>query len=148
MPVRETADRVAALLERTLAGRNVRIRVTGDGDARVFGAEHAIETVCLNLLINAADAMPAGGEVEVTVEALPEAVHLTVTDGGSGVPAELKERIFEPFFTTKGAKGTGLGLSLCRSIVERHGGRLWVEDVTPRGSRFVIVWPRSKECRP
>jgi two-component system NtrC family sensor kinase len=67
-------------------------------------------------------------------------VRITVADTGSGVPAELRERIFEPFFTTKPeGRGTGLGLTVCRSIIERHGGRLEVGDVPGGGASFTVT---------
>ncbi|MGE0439617.1 MAG: ATP-binding protein [Gemmatimonadales bacterium] len=142
--VRSVAHRVADLLERTLAGRNIRIAVRAPAPATVFGAEHAIETVILNLVLNAADAMPSGGRIGIDMPPGDE-VRLTVADEGPGVPDDLKERVFEAFFTTKGTRGTGLGLSLCRSIVERHAGRIWVEDGQPRGARFVLALPRFEE---
>jgi signal transduction histidine kinase len=109
--------------------------------AGVLGVEPALETVCMNLVLNAADAMPVGGVVKVSARREDDTVRLTVTDAGSGVPEELRERILEPFFTTKGNRGTGLGLSLCRSIIERHGGRVWVESVKEGGSRFTVSLP-------
>jgi len=60
---------------------------------------------------------------------------------------ELRQRIFEPFFTTKGAaKGTGLGLAVCRNVVERHHGEIWVEDRPGGGSRFIVSLPLSAEA--
>jgi two-component system cell cycle sensor histidine kinase/response regulator CckA len=86
-----------------------------------------IQQVLLNLVINARDAMPAGGEVVIATRALDDPggprVALTVRDGGHGIPAEVLPRIFEPFFTTKAlGKGTGLGLSTVYGIVQQHGG--------------------------
>lgn len=137
----ELVHRLGALLESTLASRNVRVELETNGDSRVLGVEPALETVCMNLVLNAADAMPVGGVVKLSARREDDTVRLTVTDAGSGVPEELRERIFEPFFTTKGNRGTGLGLSLCRSIIERHGGRVWVESVKEGGSRFTVSLP-------
>ncbi len=137
----DVAGRLAHLLERTLIGRHIRIDVVRETEPPpVIGSASALETVCMNLLLNAADAMPSGGTITITTRHDPsrDLVELRVADDGVGVPDELRERIFEPFFTTKGVRGTGLGLSLCRSIVERHGGHIWVEG-SPHGSGSVFV---------
>jgi signal transduction histidine kinase len=100
--------------------------------------------VCLNLLLNAADATPPGGTVVLETRTAAEGtrVEFEVRDTGPGVPPDLRERIFEPFFTTKGPRGgTGLGLAVCRSVVERHGGRIWLEGDEGEGSRFVVTLP-------
>jgi PAS domain S-box-containing protein len=108
-----------------------------------------IEQVVLNLLRNAAQAMAGEQEGErqprltVRTRVLGEWVRLEMEDNGPGIPGEVRERLFEPFFTTKEVgKGTGLGLWLCWSIVvERHGGRIWVESGADGGSCFVIELP-------
>jgi two-component system cell cycle sensor histidine kinase/response regulator CckA len=105
-----------------------------------------IQQVLLNLVINARDAMPAGGEVVIATRALDDPggprVALTVRDGGHGIPAEVLPRIFEPFFTTKAlGKGTGLGLSTVYGIVQQHGGHIDVSSVPEQGSVFRILLP-------
>ena len=139
--------RLVGLLERTLVRRQVLVRIQAvAGLPTVWGSESALETVALNLILNAADAMPQGGTVTVELQARDggETVALVVCDEGTGVPPDLRERIFEAFFTTKGdGQGTGLGLAVCRSIVERHGGSIHMEAATPRGSRFVVTLPAS-----
>ncbi len=141
--------RLVALLERALVGRQVVVRVLGEALVPpVRGNEAALETVALNLLLNAADAMPGGGAITVEVRGAADsrAVHLVVRALGAGVPEALRERVFEPFFTTKAdGHGTGLGLAVCRSIVERLGGRIWVEAEVPRGSRFIVALPPAPE---
>src|SRR5262249_55095522 len=113
--------------------------------------------VVLNLVINARDAMPAGGQVQVALSnteldermasAYPEAhpgayVLVEVEDTGTGMPPELLDRIFDPFFTTKEqGKGTGLGLATVLGIVQRHGGFLDVESQVGRGTVFRIWLP-------
>jgi PAS domain S-box-containing protein len=142
------ATRIVHLLEHTFVGSNIRVDlVVADDLPPVLGSERALETVCMNLLLNAAEAMPAGGtaRVEIHLAVEEEAVDLTVSDTGSGIPAELRQRIFEPFFTTKGEKGgTGLGLAVCRSIVERHRGRIRVENAAGGGARFVVTLPAAR----
>ena len=105
-----------------------------------------------NLLINAAQAMPRGGEIKLNALNLdlPESnifflppgryVQIRVEDHGCGIPRELLEKIFDPYFTTK-AQGTGLGLTTVYSIVRRHGGGVWVDSTDGVGSVFTILLP-------
>jgi two-component system, cell cycle sensor histidine kinase and response regulator CckA len=138
--------RIARLVEQTFTVRGVRLEV-GRADGALpalHGNEKALETACLNLVLNAADATPAGGtvRVEARVARGGTELELEVRDTGSGVPVELRERIFEPFFTTKGPRGgTGLGLAVCRTVVERHGGSIRLEVDEGVGSRFVLALP-------
>jgi len=109
-----------------------------------------IEQVVFNLVVNARDAMPSGGELGVSVRRqaagddafTPGYAVLEVRDSGTGIPAEIRERIFEPFFTTKGpSKGSGLGLSTVYAIAQQAGGRIEVESEPQTGSLFRVFWP-------
>jgi signal transduction histidine kinase len=102
-----------------------------------------LNQVFMNLLINACDAMGDKGRIRVRTRALdPQRVRLEFEDEGPGIPPEMRDRVFEPFFTTKPVgQGTGLGLSLSHGIIERHGGRIWVESEPGAGTRFVIELP-------
>ncbi|ULA58959.1 MAG: putative Sensor protein kinase FleS [Nitrospira sp.] len=107
-----------------------------------------MKQVLLNLVLNAVQAMPKGGTLALTAcPAPPEiqespAVHVTVTDTGMGIPAELQSRVFDPFFTTKD-QGTGLGLAIVHALVEAHHGRIDVESSPGQGTSFVITLPRG-----
>lgn len=142
------AESTAALLRRTMAMRRVQLCVDVAADLpAITGHEKAIETVLVNLLLNAADATPTDGTVTLSVRpaARGGAVEIEVRDTGPGVPAELRERVFDPFFTTKGpGHGTGLGLAVCRSIIDRHGGSIGVEGRAPGDCRFIVTLP----CNP
>jgi signal transduction histidine kinase len=103
-----------------------------------LGLEHVLN----NLIKNAMDAMPEGGELEIATEMLNSMVRVSIKDTGTGIAPELKERIFEPFFTTKPReKGTGLGLSICKEIVTRFGGDIAVESRAGLGTTFTILIP-------
>jgi len=113
-----------------------------------------LELVLLNLVRNAADAMPGGGQVSIATRVLSaseassalngrEAVELVVADTGQGMPPEIIERATELFFTTKAAgKGTGLGLFLALEFVDRSGGRLTIDSEVGRGTRMRLAFPQ------
>jgi GAF domain-containing protein/ActR/RegA family two-component response regulator/anti-sigma regulatory factor (Ser/Thr protein kinase) len=107
----------------------------------VAGEAAELREVFTNLLLNAVDAMPAGGGVQLTVRPDGDGVTVSVHDTGPGMAAEVRERVFEPFFTTKGPRSTGLGLSVAYGIVKRHGGRIDVESVEGHGATFTITLP-------
>ena len=96
--------------------------------------------VFMNLLQNAADAMPGGGEVRIGCSTTPDTVRISITDNGNGIAQDALQHIFEPFWTTKSA-GTGLGLAISYRIIEAHGGSLSVETPPDGGCRFVIALP-------
>jgi len=99
----------------------------------------ALLQVLLNLVVNAIQASPPGGEVEVSTAADAGAVTVVVEDRGPGVPAELADRIFDPFFTTKPpAEGTGPGRTVSYGIVERLGGALRFAPRPGGGARFTV----------
>lgn len=134
-------DRVLVLTGTSLARRG--IAVSRELPARmplVAGSADQLTQVLLNLVVNAIDAMPAGGRLAIAAEARADCLLVSVADSGPGVPPELQERIFEPFFTTK-AGGSGLGLAVGRRIMGQHGGRLDVESAPGQGARFVLSLP-------
>jgi signal transduction histidine kinase len=100
----------------------------------------AIRQAILNLLVNARQAMPMGGELIVRVRRQGNFVELSVTDTGVGMKPEDLERCFEVYFSTK-REGTGLGLSTTKRIVEEHGGRIHVVSEVGRGTSFSILLP-------
>jgi PAS domain S-box-containing protein len=109
-----------------------------------------IEQVLLNLLLNAAQSLPAhetpGQEVRAKLRSSGSQVSITIEDTGSGIPEDLLGKIFDPFFTTKPVGvGTGLGLSICRSIVRGLGGEISVSSTLGKGSQFTVSLPASKD---
>jgi signal transduction histidine kinase len=108
------------------------------------GDRNQLAQVLLNLLTNACDAMPEGGEIRIRTEYDASTHHLilSVSDTGVGIPQEIRSRIFEPFFTTKPpGRGIGLGLALVAEIVHAHGGEVKVHSVPGQGTTFVLSFP-------
>ncbi len=111
--------------------------------------ELRIEQVLQNLLENAVKYTPTGGVITTTIAVLDTMVHVTVRDTGVGISAEKQLRVFEPWFQAHTDSigdygGMGLGLSICKEIVQRHGGRIWVESEESRGSLFGFSLPLVK----
>lgn len=103
---------------------------------------HLVQQVVFNLINNACQAMKDPGRVRLTTRLSESQVVLEVEDSGPGIPQEIQRRIFEPFFTTKKeGHGTGLGLSMSKSIIEKFGGTIEVQNAEPHGARFVISLP-------
>lgn len=99
-------------------------------------------TVIVNLLINALDAMPRGGKIEVKLQtSADEEVRLEVADTGPGIAEEIREKLFTPFSSTR-ETGSGLGLSISKRIIEEHGGKIAAHDGVEGGARFTITFPR------
>jgi two-component system sensor histidine kinase HydH len=101
-----------------------------------------IHQVLVNLLLNAVQAMPEGGTVEIATRVDEGSAVVEVRDHGVGLPEVATERLFEPFFTTKSA-GTGLGLHVCRRIAQSHGGRLDAANAPGGGASFRLVLPTA-----
>ena len=117
----------------------------------VQGDRMRLEQVLTNLVENGIKFTPAGGSVTVEGIDLGDEVQVMVSDTGIGVPLAERERIFDRFYQVDGGarrayRGAGLGLTICKHIVAHHGGRIWVEDNEPRGSRFCFVLPKRLEA--
>jgi two-component system sensor histidine kinase HydH len=104
------------------------------------GSRNALEQVMLNILKNALQAMPEGGDIRVEARQSCALAVVTIADTGPGIPPEERERIFEPFHTTR-PRGTGLGLAVCRKIVEEHGGTISADSEPGHGARFTMTLP-------
>jgi GAF domain-containing protein/CheY-like chemotaxis protein len=124
----------------------VRTRL-GDVPA-VVGDAAELREAMTNLILNAVDAMPAGGTLTLTTALVDDRVEVAVADTGVGMPPEVREKVFDPFFTTKGPQGTGLGLSMTYGIVSRHGGSIAVESEPGQGSTFRLSFPRGSDVQP
>lgn len=119
----------------------------GPNTRAVLADRIQIQQVLVNLLRNAAEAMAGQPRKVIAVSAMPsgaDQVTVRIEDNGPGVSAEVKRHLFSPFVTTK-ESGMGVGLSICRSIVEAHGGQLWVEDALEGGAAFCFTLTRADE---
>ncbi|MFH1958008.1 MAG: PAS domain-containing protein [bacterium] len=107
----------------------------------VSGNMQQLEQVFINLMTNARDAMPEGGQLTISTRPGKDCMEIRFTDTGEGIPEEAVGKIFDPFFTTKPqGKGTGLGLSVCYGIIKKHSGRFEVESEQGKGTTFKIVF--------
>ncbi|MEO6389248.1 MAG: response regulator [Croceibacterium sp.] len=153
---RHLCSSVAGLVEHSLGDQvDVNWQVPEAGPS-LYVDEAQLELALVNLLINARDAMPGGGLIDVIVEQVepPEALtkddeppvflRIRVRDQGNGIPAELLERVTEPFFTTKEAgKGTGLGLSMVAGFVEQSGGTVKIDSEAGKGTEIAMTFPAT-----
>jgi PAS domain S-box-containing protein len=113
-----------------------------DGIPAVRGSANKLQQVFLNLFLNARDAMPSGGILEVRTAAHNGSVEIEVADTGNGIPRDHIHKIFDPFFTTKpGGRGTGLGLSVSYGIIKEHAGKIDVRSAPGRGTSFHVEFP-------
>jgi CheY-like chemotaxis protein len=111
----------------------------------IAGDAVELREVMINLILNAVDAMPAGGRLRLVTTADDTEVEARIADTGVGMTEEVRQKLFDPFFTTKGPKGTGLGLSITYGIVSRHGGRVLVESEPGCGATFRLRFPRRSD---
>jgi signal transduction histidine kinase len=95
----------------------------------------------VNIINNAQDAMPQGGELHLTVDRDDGTIRFTITDSGNGIPPEIRDRMFEAFVTAGKKKGTGLGLAITKRIVDQHGGTIEVQSEPGKGTTFVVSIP-------
>lgn len=162
--IRDTLDELAHLLNR-LVGEKITLTLKHDPDLPPIRADkRQLEQVIMNLVVNARDAMPDGGEVkiETRTEQLVEPyerdravvppgkyVVVSVSDQGVGIPNDKLPKIFEPFFTTKRTgEGTGLGLSMAYGIVKQTGGYIFADSVLGSGTNFTLYFPAQTRGEP
>ena len=112
--------------------------------AKVMGDESELREVLVNMVFNAVDAMPDGGQLTLAAYDIDESVVIMVADTGSGMAPEVKSRIFDPFFTTKGKAGMGLGLAVSFGIIRRHEGSVKVDSEVNMGTKFMISLPKAE----
>ena len=138
-------DESLQLMQKPLAADNVQIVASLDrGLAPILGDATTLHQVLMNLLTNAREAMPTGGQVRIETGPAERSgwVRLLIADSGPGIPAEEVSKIFDPFFTTK-RTGTGLGLSVTYGIIQEHGGTVDVQSRPGDGTTFILSFPTT-----
>ena len=158
LSISETVERTGELLRRILP-KNIELHVSVAGEGLVRADEGQVQGILTNLALNARDAMPEGGRLDLRerlatrdeIDAIGlrnSFVAIEVEDDGAGIGADTMKHLFEPFFTTKGALGTGLGLASVKALVEDNGGRIVVTSrvgTEEHGTKFVAYWPLAEE---
>jgi signal transduction histidine kinase len=144
--VQEVCRRVIQLLSYAAMKARVEIRFERHVDLPpVFGVPDRLQQAVLNLVLNAIQAMPQGGSVELRTSTADGLVRVSVTDTGPGLPQDLAEQLFDTRVTTKPG-GSGLGLPLVRMIAEAHGGSVWYRSDPGKGATFTLVLPATREA--
>jgi signal transduction histidine kinase len=144
----DLVEEVLVLTDKDLSKHQVHVDKKYLARPKVPVVRGQIEQILLNLVINARQSMPRGGRLRIEVRENPAAqmAEVKICDSGVGIPPEQLRLIFEPFYTTKepdehGHGGSGLGLSVCRQIIEQHQGRIRVESLVGKGSKFTVKLP-------
>jgi two-component system NtrC family sensor kinase len=152
--INELILHILSLVERQSVFQNIRImKILNEQIPMILLDANQIQQVFMNILFNAADAMPAGGSLNIATTLAPgeSFIQVKFTDTGCGIPEKNLDRIFDPFFTTKaGTKGTGLGLAVSYGIIDRHRGQIEVQSEEGKGTTFTIKLPlqASEEVPP
>jgi len=147
----EVINTAASAVMPTFAAKKQSLDIEiAEGSLRVHADKHRIWQVLANLLTNSAKFTPAGGKLKIEASKVDNRCKVSVIDDGIGIEKEDQERIFEPFCQldnsmTKEKSGVGLGLAVAKQIVEKHGGRIWVESEYGKGSRFIFTIPLVRD---
>lgn len=142
--VREGLDSTLTLLTPKFEGRIEVTHAYGEVPA-IYCYAAELNQVFMNVLSNAAQHIDGSGRIHIETKADAERVYVRISDTGRGIPADNLERIFDPGFTTQGVGvGTGLGLSISYNIMQKHGGRIFVESEVGKGSTFTVELPRRE----
>lgn len=141
--VEEAIELTKPLWKPPSSSRKYRLNFLKKNACFIKGKSSEIYEVLVNLIKNALEAMPTGGDLTIETYTQGREVFLKITDTGIGIPEEHFQRIFEPFFTSKGTQSSGLGLSSCYGIVKKHQGEIQVHSTPGQGTEFVISFPKA-----
>jgi len=148
LDIEDLINRTLALASNQIKLAKVKVKGEIHSDIpQVYGDSRQLIQVFLNIILNALDAMPNGGELSISIYNTQDRENVAVafTDTGVGIPQHKLRDIFDPFYTTKrSGKGTGLGLSVSLGIVEKHGGEIKVSSQVNQGSTFTVLLPAAK----
>jgi PAS domain S-box-containing protein len=130
--------------EARLRGLDYEVTLDAGCSLYTIGSASELREVFVNLIVNAVDAMPNGGKLQISCVPDGARLRLQFSDSGTGMPEDVRQKIFDPFFSTKGTQGTGLGLSVSHSIIERHEGSIRVTSEVDGGTVFTIDLPAAE----
>ena len=143
--IQELIDNTLSLFEHRLIIHKIKLhKIFDDRVPSLLANGNQIQQVVFNLVTNAIDALPHGGDIfiETKLKSETKSVEIVFEDNGIGISQENQKRVFSPFFTTKEpGKGTGLGLSICNNIISAHNGKIRLESRVGNGTKFVIILP-------
>ena len=131
---------ITALLAQTDFPKNIQASLQVEDKLIANADVQLLKRVLINLVTNAVQAMPEGGELTIRAQAKDKKVQITVEDTGTGISEEIKPKIFTPLFTTK-SKGQGFGLAVCKRVIEAQGGTIDFESQVGKGTKFIIELP-------
>lgn len=144
-PARPLVEEILGFCAPELATHNIDAHIDDQAPgATIYADAKQLKQACLNLIINAIDAMPEGGRLTLGIRTLDDTTVISIADTGQGIPADMIERIFTPFVTTK-ASGTGLGLAKVYSIMESHDGSIECASEKDAGATFSLYIPAMGE---
>lgn len=143
-------DRIERVLQETIdmyakSPMNIKIKTKFQPDIPLVKIDaEMIKQVLINIIKNAIEAMPMGGNLTITTVSLDKMVLIEIADTGIGIPANIQDKVFEPYFTTK-ESGTGLGLTICSKIISDHGGHMKIISRENEGTTVIIALPAEME---
>ena len=142
--IRETLALVEPMLRASSISLNLQLTPSLPA---VYGNYGKLQQVFMNLIINARDAMPRGGELTLATDCEDSTIRVEVTDNGVGISPEHLTKIFDPFFTTKStSRGTGLGLAVTYGLIRDHSAKIRVESALGRGTTFRLEFPTARKA--
>lgn len=140
--IRELLESVSRLVNGPCRAQNIEFTLDCAAQVRAAADPNHLKQVLLNLVLNAQQAMPQGGRLELRCQTSVDDVRIEVSDTGPGIPEAIRGKLFQPFFSTK-KEGTGLGLSICRRLVEQMHGRIDFTTELGKGTTFVVCLARA-----
>ena len=131
---------ITSLFAQTEIPKNIQANIEVQEALIVEADPQLLKRVLINLVTNAVQAMPEGGELTIEAQAKDKKVQIIVEDTGTGIPEEIKPKIFTPLFTTK-SKGQGFGLAVCKRVIEAQYGTITFESQVGKGTKFIVELP-------
>lgn len=130
------------VMQSSLSERKIFVNIKGDETIEIIGDKEKLSACFLNLFLNSIEAMKDGGVITISVERREGKVFTKFSDTGSGIPESIRDKIFEPYFTSKDT-GMGLGLAFTKKIILEHGGNIWLNNTSDKGTEFILELPMN-----